>query len=803
MPPKKVTAPENDSSTSKVRLWVKPARTQKLGWRIGTLLGLGATATLAGFVIWSGVRLIIDPYSPNWLTTVVPALGNPEKTPLLTMAEIKADLPAGMTAGEPVLWKSGKTPSQSDRTPEASESDWIIPIFQTQQRCRGGAQALTPTGGCATIVELQVYRGAGGDGTRFKLVNQITVRGPKESFVTSPLIGTAAEVAGVDHTAALTTVKLLDQPLEPQQPWISLEGTRKVGSLRVRYGQLVHYAPRSGQLTPLLAWTSGAGKQPFFQALDEEGPDELMIDQTVGLEPKLQAYQVIANRPPQLKEISLRRTVFKDPPATSLYDKALLLANSGGWSHALPIMQSAKKALGDDWSPAAEAQLKLIGAHAQLTQAQADRTWSSQRQQLLADLIDGRWETALKQTEASPATYAELLNLLKTHFPRLWPRVEAHLKAHPRDEAVQMWGAILLTARQTPDAGKDWLEKQSQPKVALARWQTLSDRVDQLARFTMMPQSNAAIPVSAFSPGLSSGTSLDTGRYQQLFGSLSPVSAPRATPDPDWLFPDATVPRIEAGQTWYHINIQSLSGDRGWLPVSAANFSTTATANALWNRLGLAAQQRLQVISPSQGNLSSLTVQGIKSQGQSLTLLASGPVGLPTDAMVMTQANLQWLPLAASTSLADFLRTSPGSLEEFDQLAALLNLSLEPYTDSTFTDSTFPNLPDDSEDGSEDSPPDSDTHDALAQQLLVNYPQMQVARLDVTGDGASELVLTLPSPGAGSQTMIFEPTGSLVYSDLNQSQQLSAVVVSDAPAPSALLINQGGGYRLQPVSGEW
>ncbi|MEM9164541.1 MAG: hypothetical protein AAGC54_15940, partial [Cyanobacteria bacterium P01_F01_bin.4] len=463
MPPKKVTVPENQSSASKVRLWVQPSRTQKLAWRFGTLLGLGTTATLAGFVIWSGVRLIIDPYSPNWLTTVVPALGNPEKTPLRTMAEIKADLPTGLTAGEPVLWKSSKTGSQPNRPADASAADWLVPIFQTQQRCRGGAQALTPTGGCATIVELQVYRPQGGshDETRFKLVNQIAVRGPQESFVTSPLIGTAAEVAGVVHAAALTTVKLLDHPLDPQQPWISLEGTRKVGTLRVRYGQLVHYAPRSGQLTPLLAWTSGAGKQPFFQALDEDGPDELMIDQTVGLEPRLQAYQVIANRPPQLKEISLRRTVFKDPPATSLYDKALQLANSGGWSHALPIMQSAKKALGDDWSPAAEAQLKLIGAHAQLTQAQADRTWSSQRQQLLADLIDGRWEAALKQTEASPATYAELLTLLKTHFPRLWPRVEAHLKAHPRDEAVQMWGAILLTARQTPDAGKDWWTKSS------------------------------------------------------------------------------------------------------------------------------------------------------------------------------------------------------------------------------------------------------------------------------------------------------------------------------------------------------
>ncbi|MEM8806309.1 MAG: hypothetical protein AAGF01_09815 [Cyanobacteria bacterium P01_G01_bin.38] len=797
MPPKKVTAPENYSSAAKVKLWVKPERTQKLGWRIGTLLGLGATATLAGFVIWSGVRLIIDPYSPNWLTTVVPALGNPEKTPLLTMAEIKANLPAGMTAGEPVLWKSSKTPSQSNRTPEASEADWIIPIFQTQQRCRGGAQALTPTGGCATIVELQVYRpqGAGSDGTRFKWANQITVRGPKESFVTSPLIGTAAEVAGVDHTAALTTVKLLEQPLEPQQPWISLEGTRKVGALRVRYGQLVHYAPRSGQLTPLLAWTSGAGKQPFFRALDESGPDELMIDHTVGLEPKLQAYQVIANRPPQLKEISLRRTVFKDTPATSLYDKALLLANSGGWSHALQIMQSAKKALGDDWSPAAEAQLKLIGAHAQLTQAQADRTWSSQRQQLLADLIDGRWETALKQTEASPATYAELLNLLKTHFPRLWPRVEAYLKAHPRDEAVQIWGAILLTARQTPDAGKDWLEKQSQPRAALARWQTLTDRVDQLARFTMIPQTNAAIPVSASSPGLSSGTSLDTGRYQQLFGSLSPVSAPRVTPDPDWLFPDATVPRIEAGQTWYHINIQLLSGDRGWLPVSAANFSTSATANALWNRLGLTAQQRLQVISPSQGNLSSLTVQGIKSQGQSLTLLASGPAGLPTDATVMTQANLRWLPLAASSSLADFLKTSPGSLERLEQLAVLLNLFLETATGPTLKD-----LPEDSEAGRQSEIDGSGTSDALAQQLLANYPQMQVAQLDVTGDGVSELVLTLPSADASPQTMIFESTGVLVYSDFNQLQRLSAIVVSDAPAPSALLIDQGGSYRLQPVN---
>ncbi|MEM9162803.1 MAG: hypothetical protein AAGC54_07010, partial [Cyanobacteria bacterium P01_F01_bin.4] len=353
--------------------------------------------------------------------------------------------------------------------------------------------------------------------------------------------------------------------------------------------------------------------------------------------------------------------------------------------------------------------------------------------------------------------------------------------------------------------GKDWLEKQPQSKATLERWQTFTDRVDQLTRFTLIPQSNAAIPVSASSPGPFPGTS-DTGRYQQLFGSLSPVSAPRATPDPDWLFPDGTMPRIEAGQTWYRITIQSLSGERGWLPVSAANFSTSGTANSLWNRLGLTAQQPLQVISPSQGNLSSLTVQGVKPQGQSLTLLASGPVGLPTDAMVMTQANLQWLPLAASTSLADFLQTSPGSFDGFEQLAALLNLSLETSTGSTFPDSTFTDLSDGGElaggefAGSEPDTGTPDSSNALAQQLLANYPQMQVARLDVTGDGASELILTIPTPGAPPRTMIFEPTGTLVYSNLNQAQQLSAVVLSDAPAPSALLINQGGGYLLQPVS---
>lgn len=780
MPPKKATAP-----ASNVKLLVQPSRSQQLVWRLGLFLGLSATATLAGFVIWSGARLIIDPYSPNWLTTVFPSLGDPDQTPLKTLAEIKADLPPTLQAGEPVRWKAG--------TANSKEADLILPIFKEQLSCRGGARALTPTGGCSTIVELQIYRpqGASNHRTRFKLINQITVRGPKESFVTAPLIGTAAEVAGSDHAAALTTVRLLEQPLDSEQPWISLEGTRKAGTTRVRYGQLVHYAPRSGQLSPLLAWTSSAGKAPFFQPLDDLGPDELIIDQTVGLEPRLQAYQVVANRPPQLKEISLRRTVFKQPPPTSLYDKALQLANSGVWSHALQMMKSAKETLGKDWPAEAEAQLKLIGAHAQLTQAQADRTWSSQRQQLLADLIDGRWETALQQAETAPTTYGELLSLLKTNFSRLWPRINAHLKAHPQDEAAQMWGALLLTARQTPAAGKDWLDKQSQPKAALERWQALTESVEALTQFAQFPDAHTAIPISAPISASTAGAAPGTARYQQLFGNLSLVSSPRATPEQGWLFPDATVPRIAAGQTWYHIHIEGLYGDLGWLPISAADLSTHSTAagsaSSLWSRLGLTAQRQLQVMSPSQSSLSPLTVQGVRPQGQSLTLLASGPAGLPADALVITQAALQWLPLATSKPLASVLQTSPEMLEGLDQLAALLNIPPIPFSEQ----------PAPSTDVSAGVP---ETNPALAQQLLANYPQLQVAQLDITGDGASEWVLTLPPPNASAsppQTVIFEPTGSLVYSDLNQAQRLSAVVVSDAPMPSALLVDQGGTYRLQ------
>ena len=46
--------------------------------------------------------------------------------------------------------------------------------------------------------------------------------------------------------------------------------------------------------------------------------------------------------------------------------------------------------------------MDVIRLHSQLTKTQAEKNWASPSQQVLADLIDGRWEKALQVFEASP-----------------------------------------------------------------------------------------------------------------------------------------------------------------------------------------------------------------------------------------------------------------------------------------------------------------------------------------------------------------------------------------------------------------
>jgi hypothetical protein len=752
------------SRPGRVKLLVQSRRTHPW-WHLGSWLLVGSTATLAGFVIWSGVRLIIDPYNTNWLKVVFPALNPVDASAILTLEEIQTQLQRrNLIAGTPILWYVSKQATHS--TP-----DWIFPIQATRPHCQRS---------CTSITELHIYRPLpGGEAPqRYQRLHQVQIKGPQESFITTPLVGTASAVASVDQVAPLTRLKLFKTPLD-EAPWLLVEGQKIFGNTEIRYGQVLHYDPKTAAIHTLATWTSPAGKSPIFQIREGSPRAELLIDQTVGLEPQLQIYEVMDTHPPQLTEISLLRSVYAQPLSSSLYQKALRLAQNGVWSHAQQMMQSARQALGTDWSPEAEAQLRVITAHASITQAQARRTWSSKSQQVQAFLIDGQWETALKTLENNPGLYDTLSPLLKKNFERLWKRLQTHLQIHPQDPAAQIWGALVVAARQTPSEGKTWLTQQSQDKSLVARFETA------LAPPSVVPLVPPPVATTASPQATAVGTSRPeaptTPRYQRLLGSAIPLDSPGS----NWDFTPERLPTLTAQQSWYQVTVLNLYVNHRWIPVSQAEFTgANPTPDNLWPGLGLHTNPSLHLIgwdASGQATPANLQIVGLRRQNHRLELLGIGPApsgGEHDSAIAVTASALQWLSTTAGIPLNVLLQTEPRWNQRLPrQLESLLGLAPTAGPNPTLT---------------------------------ASYPYWQTYYLDITGDGQAELFLTLnpadlPNPLSQSlslpphtapRTLIVSTTGTVLYNDLSSSQRLMAIAPGAPTLATALLIAQGAQYRL-------
>lgn len=455
------------------RLLVR-SRPRPLWIRLGMLILIGSTTALSGLLIWSGGSWIVNPYQPNGLVQAFPAWFTSDYQPMQSLEEVEAELSqAGLVLGEPIVWKPQPTMA-------ALTSDWIVPVLKS-------TSARTNAGVALEIVELRIYRPQnrllGHQARQFqRVIDPVIVRPPQRSVITAPLENSALAVAASDQTAPFRRLSLFPDP-SGHSDWIMLSGSQTRGKLQIAYGQLLYYSPHLAQFSPLLTWTSPTGKPPYFKELDGSAPPELIVEQTIGLEPRLRAYRLKPVQPPQVELISLAERAL-DQPAGSLYDKALVLARSGLWSPALQIMQTAKVQLGADWKPAAEAQLSLIAAHAEISRSQSQRTWSRLEQQVLANLLDGRWAEALSLLEANPACSDQLLELLKSDASRLWQRFQAFDLAYPNVAEAQIWAALVVVAEADDAAGKAWLAQyMAEP--------TTRDRLQKI-----LTQASAAEPIA-------------------------------------------------------------------------------------------------------------------------------------------------------------------------------------------------------------------------------------------------------------------------------------------------------------------
>lgn len=399
------------------------------------------------------VSFIIDPRSALWMNEFLPANA---KIPISrwddpkTLREIKAELrQAGLIAEDPITIKSAQ-----------GSTDLLLPIVRRSAE--------------SSIVELRVYRATSRKARDrqevFQLINQLDVRPLEESFVTAPVLRARGEAGNTsdDRVLPLTTLKRLQENAPNNGIWLTLAGQLRRAETKIAYGQVFYYNPTTTAMRAMLPWTSPTGELPKWQKLPKGRAAELVINQTIGLEPAFQAYQVRPSSrsktiPVQLQPLSLTQSAIK----YGAFVDALLLARSGLWSNALEVMQSVKQQTPKaEWTAQAQAQLDLVARHAKITKSQAEQSWASADQQVFADLVDGRWAGAIQTLQKSPTELVAVLDLLKFDSGRIQKRINTALQLNAARSDVQTWAALRLAAKQGKAQAIAWLKQQPNHSTA-------------------------------------------------------------------------------------------------------------------------------------------------------------------------------------------------------------------------------------------------------------------------------------------------------------------------------------------------
>jgi hypothetical protein len=411
----------------------KPQQPAK-GSLLSSTLAIAILISSAGLILtfaWMSILFIFNPEKISWINKFLPEwvqvpFGYSEHPH--TLAEIKASL------------QQQKQTSGANLPLNQGENSFVLPVFQQRANCQSN---------CQELVELRVYQlvkdseAPAKTEKYYRLATQLSITGLEQSFVE----GT------VEHDDSktflpLTQVKRFEGETPAKGVWFYLRGQRQQGKSAIAYGQIVYYNPERTNLQQLLSWKSLNDQLPQWQQITGGGAKELVINQTVGLEPQLEIYQAKPTKlylnPIQLEKITLTTPAIKD----TAYQNALKIARSGLWTPAVESLKSIQKHRKNNLSATAQAQIDLIGVYAQITKIQADKTWASPSEQVLADLIDGRWGKALKVFKASSQNRQEISPLLKADKGRLWNRTVAALQVNPEQPEVLAWGALILAVQK-------------------------------------------------------------------------------------------------------------------------------------------------------------------------------------------------------------------------------------------------------------------------------------------------------------------------------------------------------------------
>lgn len=728
---------------------------QKKGWFSSTL-AIAILLSGAGLVMaftWFSILFIFNPAQIGWLNKFLPEwaqipLGYSE--PPQTLEQIQEKLSKQQQI-------AGNTLALDDE-----ENSFLLPVVQQRANCQSD---------CQEIVELRVYQRStevefeSQSEKYFRLAYYLPVTGPEESL---------AVTTSENHNALpLNTVKRFEGDGVSPGIWFSLQGQRQQGTNAIAYGQIVYYNPGRTNLQQMLSWTNPNGQVPKWQQVTGGGAKELVINRTVDLEPQLSVYQVknvkLYLNPIQLEAISLQPPALKD----SAYQNALLIARNGLWTPAFEWLESIRKQR-KGVLPAAQAQIDLIRLHAQLTKAQAEKTWASPSQQVLAELIDGRWEKALQVFAQSPQNRQEIAILLKADSGRLWNRTVAALRVKPDRPEVQAWAALILAEQQGEGRANSWLK--AQPKITNATVTYIQGLLKQL-------NENRPSQISS--------------HPSQLVGTVQPLS--QINPK-EWLpVPKADL-TLKDKEVWYQVEVSTFNDGKRWLssPFRNLRLPKDFPGKFLWETLGININPTVQIIvrlPNGEQQTTAATIKGVRLQNGVLRLLAAG------EAIVENQNEERSPILALTDNTLEWVQPSPITLTELYQQ--------NPQAVENVLSTVWHSLQQSSQISAGDVP--------KFLQIQEQIGQWPVQVIDLTNDNKPETALTLSQEAVASlkdftkatqerekipyrsRTLILSDSGKVIYTDFqkNSQQALTAIAKISSGQSLALLVENAKNYSLK------
>lgn len=756
-----------------------PPRSRLKSWlaTLGALLLLVGSAGLTVGGAWLAIQMIVDPDAILGLNRFLPAwtqIPTASQESFYTLEEIRTSLQqAGRTAGEPIsLGVDAKLSPEN-----IAKTDILLPVMTRRSLCQGD--------NCDQIVELRVYRPVQRPYQKeqsYWLASQIDVSGPEESFAIAPLVDVDADNQGSSRALPLTSIKRMGGKVPPGI-WLLLKGEMVRGDTAIAYGRVAHYNPNRTYLGWMATWTSPVAEEPRWQQLVPGADPELVINQTVGLEPRFQMYQVkprdFLPDPIQLEAVALAEPAF----TSENYTKIMTLARAGLWSQALQWLNSLKQASQNDpslWSADAQAQMEFIRLHAQATRTQSEQSWASPSQQALTNLIDGRWARALQVFEASADNSREIASWLQNGSEPVWKRVVAALKVEPTQKDAKAWGALLIAAQQDQAKAIAWLKKQPQTTpTVVTQITTLLKRLD--------PNFTDATLLSSFA--------------SQIVGTAEPVAQFNPV---GWLplDPQAGLKR-EAEQAWYQVQVAGFYDGERWqrLPFSNLKLGNNPTAQQLAKVLGLTNDAQLQVIvwtPDSQQTTLMATVKAVQWRGNTLRLLALGD---PMPAVTSTVADAPPVPspLAVTSAALQWIEPTTVAIAGLDQQ--------QPQAAALLWQAVWTEL-------AQSGQVSGSTPDLTALMQTTDVGNWSVQQIDLTGNQQPDFIVTLdganldslkpPSPTGSPtttppRTLIVTDTGQVLYSEFSNSAKQSLLAIADLGdgGTPALVIEQAQGYQLQ------